>query len=160
MLKRGGRAPCASGRSAQCPVRHKHDTEYIHTPVSCDGALKIPAVVLLGRCAGWQLLAHQVTASAGEQGSGSYARDDATAESDQRAGNKPGRLRGAGGGSRNQRLAAHNGDSSCMSDDDDDDASVVGAAAAAVAPRPHQWLYKEYKIQDEIGSGGFGRVCR
>lgn len=47
-----------------------------------------------------------------------------------------------------------------MSDDDDDDASVVGAAAAAVAPRPHQWLYKEYKIQDEIGSGGFGRVCR
>jgi hypothetical protein len=33
-------------------------------------------------------------------------------------------------------------------------------AQALVQPRPHQWLYKEYKIQDEIGSGGFGRVCR
>jgi len=27
-----------------------------------------------------------------------------------------------------------------------------------VTPRPHQWLYKEYKLFEELGSGGFGVV--
>lgn len=48
--------------------------------------------------------------------------------------------------------------SSCSSMSDD--SGMGPAQAASVQPRPHQWLYKEYKIQDEIGSGGFGRVCR
>ncbi|KIY97112.1 NIMA (never in mitosis a)-related kinase, partial [Monoraphidium neglectum] len=38
--------------------------------------------------------------------------------------------------------------------------SGTGSAVNMVVTRPHQWLYKEYKLLEEIGSGGFGRVCK
>jgi hypothetical protein len=42
----------------------------------------------------------------------------------------------------------------------EDSSSPSVSAAAGVTPRPHQWLYKEYKLLEEIGSGGFGRVVK
>lgn len=38
------------------------------------------------------------------------------------------------------------------------EASEASSIAACVTPRPHQWLYKEYKLFEELGTGGFGVV--
>lgn len=68
-----------------------------------------------------------------------------------------GAMRGAPGG-RLQQLRSENslGASSSMSED----STTTPNVGANVTPRPHQWLYKEYKLLEEIGSGGFGRVCK
>lgn len=100
-----------------------------------------------GHIAGWQLLAQSVqpgdadTLSSGGRAPGS---------DQQHVHSKPASSR-----AKHMRSLSNLSRTSSMSDD-----SGLGPAAASVTPRPHQWLYKEYKIQDEIGSGGFGRVCR
>lgn len=100
------------------------------------GALPRPLVVLC-YCAGWQLLAQSV-----EQTKDDAASSSTKQQHDQQAAK-----------SRPQRSSSGGSDMS-------EDSGGGHVAQALVQPRPHQWLYKEYKIQDEIGSGGFGRVCR
>jgi hypothetical protein len=100
------------------------------------GALPTQPLVLC-YCTGWQLLAQNV-----EQTKDDAASSSTKQQHDQQSGK-----------SRPQR-------SSSGSSDMSEDSGTGHVAQALVQPRPHQWLYKEYKIQDEIGSGGFGRVCR
>jgi len=94
------------------------------------------------RVTGWQLLAKQVRKDEDEEDSAADSSsdgDDAEAETD----------------NSRQRLHLRSlSNTSTLSEE-----SGLGSTAC-VTPRPHQWLYKEYKILDEIGSGGFGRVCR
>eukprot|EP00882_Tetradesmus_deserticola_P010857 GHRQ01011476.1.p1 GENE.GHRQ01011476.1~~GHRQ01011476.1.p1 ORF type:complete len:341 (+),score=164.73 GHRQ01011476.1:126-1148(+) len=91
----------------------------------------------IGTLTGWQLLAQSVDQAKDDAGNSSSNK-----QHDQQAGK-----------SRPQRSSSGGSDMS--------EGSGTGhIAQALVQPRPHQWLYKEYKIQDEIGSGGFGRVCR
>ncbi|KAF8057149.1 VTC4 [Scenedesmus sp. PABB004] len=109
---------------------------------AADAAAALVHTRHVGTLTGWQLLANKV-AGGEDAGAGPSSR----AGPDQGPGAAPPPAR---------RLQQHGrSGSSCSSMSDDS-----GPAAAGVTPRPHQWLYKEYKIQDEIGSGGFGRVCR
>ncbi|WIA40766.1 hypothetical protein OEZ86_004446 [Tetradesmus obliquus] len=91
----------------------------------------------IGTLTGWQLLAQSV-----EQTKDDAASSSTKQQHDQQAAK-----------SRPQRSSSGGSDMS-------EDSGGGHVAQALVQPRPHQWLYKEYKIQDEIGSGGFGRVCR
>eukprot|EP00878_Enallax_costatus_P039243 GHUV01044810.1.p1 GENE.GHUV01044810.1~~GHUV01044810.1.p1 ORF type:complete len:174 (-),score=23.90 GHUV01044810.1:263-784(-) len=96
---------------------------------------------------GWQLLAQSVQPSDAD----TLSSAPGASSQDQRTS-----IKQAASRVKHRRSPSDMSRSSSMSDGD----SGAGPAAAAVTPRPHQWLYKEYKIQDEIGSGGFGRVCR
>jgi hypothetical protein len=92
--------------------------------------------------AGWQLLAKQVDREHdGDSAADSSDGDDADAEADN---------------SRQRLHTRTHSNGSNLSEE----SGLGGSTSACVTPRPHQWLYKEYKILDEIGSGGFGRVCR
>jgi hypothetical protein len=82
--------------------------------------------------AGWQLLAQQVAADNG--GSFRTARDDVAGEA--------GPSSSSGGGWRDPQAPPPHQPS----------------PANGVATRPHQWLYREYKLLEQIGSGGFGSV--
>jgi hypothetical protein len=92
--------------------------------------------------AGWQLLAKQVDREQdGDSAADSSDGDDADAEADN---------------SRQRLHTRTHSNGSNLSEE----SGLGGSTSACVTPRPHQWLYKEYKMLDEIGSGGFGRVCR
>lgn len=100
--------------------------------------------------AGWQLLAEQVQGVAAARATAAGDSGD-----EQSSGEHASAARRKANSSSSQGLhgRSHSNGSNLSEE------SGLGAAAA-VTPRPHQWLYKEYKILDEIGSGGFGRVCR
>jgi hypothetical protein len=101
--------------------------------------------------AGWQLLAEQVKGVAA-------ARHAASGDSDD-DGDGDGDAAAAAATTLRSKQGLHVrslGNTSNLSEE----SGLGGSGASCVTPRPHQWLYKEYKILDEIGSGGFGRVCR
>eukprot|EP00877_Chromochloris_zofingiensis_P009061 jgi/Chrzof1/4408/Cz14g12020.t1 len=97
------------------------------------------------RPAGWQLIAGQV-ANAGQTASTTANTTAAASPSHEQDGLQR----------KSTQAPLRSFSNSFMSEDSASSSSNV----VAVATRPHQWLYKEYKVLEEIGSGGFGRVCR
>jgi hypothetical protein len=105
-------------------------------------------------CAGWQLLADQVVnAAAGKDGpttigsAGSGARTMSG-------------LSGAAAQPVHESSLGATSEASTTDSAPSAAGSGTGSAVNMVVTRPHQWLYKEYKLLEEIGSGGFGRVCK
>jgi len=97
------------------------------------------------------MLADQIVAAAADTTAGSNLSAVSSLSTDFGA-----HAAGRPGGAPQARLHSEVslGASSSMSEDS------ARSVSAGVTPRPHQWLYKEYKLLEEIGSGGFGRVCK
>ena len=93
--------------------------------------------------AGWQLLANQVISNPS-----SADRMDCSASSP--ATPRIDAMQGV------QVQMPGSGNYSYMEVSDGSDSGL--SCQACVTPRPHQWLYKEYKLFEELGSGGFGVV--
>lgn len=100
------------------------------------GAMRLKSI---GTLTGWQMLAEQV------------GHADMTTSSDGSRFSSSTNTGGAPGGGAKRRSEDGSGD---------EDLTVRPSGGSFVNPRPHQWLYKEYKLLEEIGSGGFGRVVK
>jgi hypothetical protein len=111
--------------------------------------------------AGWQLLADQVVKgdaanTAGSSGSGASSGGESCTAGAGGTGARGSAAGVAGSGGRLHQLRTERSLGACSSMSEDGSPSM----GAGVTPRPHQWLYKEYRLLEEIGSGGFGRVCK